>query len=98
MSLIFANNTEEDVFLKEELESFAEKHSNFKLHYVLVQPPEGWRYSKGFVSQEIIEKYLPVGKGEDSLVCICGPPPMIKFACTPALEKIGYPTEDVLIW
>lgn len=26
----------------------------------------------------------------DTLVLMCGPPPMIKFACIPNLEKLGF--------
>jgi NAD(P)H-flavin reductase len=34
------------MFLREELEALAEKHSNFKLWYTLVEPPADWTYSK----------------------------------------------------
>lgn len=26
----------------------------------------------------------------DTLIVMCGPPPMVNFACNPALEKLGY--------
>ena len=32
--------------------------------------------------------------GPDSLVLMCGPPPMINFACVPNLEKLGH-AEDM---
>jgi len=30
---------------------------------------------------------------EDTIVLMCGPPPMINFACKPALEKLEYDTK-----
>ena len=30
------------------------------------------------------------GPQEKSLVLMCGPPPMIKFACLPNLTKLGF--------
>lgn len=28
---------------------------------------------------------------DDTIVLMCGPPPMINFACQPNLEKLGFP-------
>lgn len=49
----------------------------------------GWRYSTGFINDEMIAKAL-FPAGPDSLVLMCGPPPMINFACVPNLEKLGH--------
>lgn len=49
----------------------------------------GWQYSSGFVNAEMIADHL-YEPSEDTLVLMCGPKPMIKFACHPALEKLGY--------
>jgi cytochrome-b5 reductase len=35
ISLIFANNTEEDILLKNVLDNLEEKHANFKVTYVV---------------------------------------------------------------
>jgi cytochrome-b5 reductase len=43
----------------------------------------------GFVSAEIIKDHL-FPPSADNLVLMCGPPPMINFACTPNLDKLGY--------
>jgi hypothetical protein len=40
------------------------------------------------------EHLLPAGP--DSIVAMCGPPPMIKFACIPNLEKVGYTAEQMV--
>ena len=51
-----------------------------------------WAYDIGFVSEDMIAKHLPP-PGDDTIILMCGPPPMIKFACNPNLDKLGYKTE-----
>ena len=36
-----------------------------------------------------------VAPEEDAVVFMCGPPPMIKFACVPNLEKVGFAPEQL---
>jgi NAD(P)H-flavin reductase len=44
VSLIFGNIAEQDILIREELDALAHKHpERFRLHYVLNQPPEGWK-------------------------------------------------------
>ncbi|KAK7576282.1 hypothetical protein V9T40_012568 [Parthenolecanium corni] len=90
LSLLFANQTEEDILLRDELEQVAKEHPDqFKFWYTVDRPTESWKYSSGFVSAEMIADHL-YGPSEDTLVLMCGPKPMIQFACNPALEKLGY--------
>jgi len=92
--LLFANQTEEDILLREELEQLAALNSDrFKLWYTVDRESEEWKYSKGFISENLIKEHMPP-PADDVLICICGPPPMIKFACIPNLDKLGY-TEDM---
>ena len=39
---------------------------------------------------QMIAEHLP-GPKESSLILMCGPPPMVKFACQQNLDKLGYP-------
>ena len=55
----------------------------------------GWKYSSGFISAEMISEHLPP-PGASTQILMCGPPPMIKFACLPNLEKLHY-TEDMYV-
>lgn len=42
VSLLFANQTEEDILVRSELEWLAKRHrDNFQLWYTLDRPPEG---------------------------------------------------------
>lgn len=93
MSLLFANQTEQDILLREDLEDIAEKNADrFKLWYTLDRPPEDWKYSSGFISADMIKNHLPP-PGDHTQILMCGPPPMIKFACLPNLEKLGFTPE-----
>lgn len=77
ISLIYANNTEEDILLREELDSFAiQCPEKFSVQYVLAKPPSGWTGESGFVTKEMIATYLPKAES-DAKVLLCGPPPMI---------------------
>jgi len=90
LSLLFANQSEDDILLRKELEEVAEEHpERFKLWYTVDRPTEGWKYSSGFINADMIEKSL-FPPSSDNLVLLCGPPPMINFACNPNLDKLGY--------
>eukprot|EP00731_Ephydatia_muelleri_P006177 Em0003g425a len=89
VSLLFANQTEKDILLREELEALATEHKNFSLWYAVDKGSEGWKYSVGFVNDEMISGHLPP-PSTTTQILMCGPPPMIKFACIPNLEKLGY--------
>ena len=55
----------------------------------------GWKYSSGFISAEMIAEHLPP-PGDTTQILMCGPPPMLKYACLPNLEKLGY-TEEMYV-
>lgn len=90
ISLIFANQSEEDILVRDMLEDLQQKHpTRFKMHYTLDRPPKGWQYSSGFITEDMIKAHLPP-PGPASMTFACGPPPMVKFACKANLEKAGY--------
>lgn len=88
--LIFANQTEDDILLRQELESISSK--NFHLYYTLDRPPIDWAYGTGFINYEMCRDHLPA-PGPETMLWFCGPPPMLKFACEPNFLKLGF-TED----
>jgi len=96
MSLIFANKTEDDIFLRKELEACREAHPNFSLHYTLDEAPDGWQYDSGYITEDMLRKHMPIDNPSDSLILCCGPPPMVQYACKANLEKCGYPMDNVL--
>jgi NAD(P)H-flavin reductase len=66
--------------VRPELEALAKAHpSRFQLHYTVDRAPDGWKYSTGFISKEMIADYLfSPEAGTLTQIFMCGPPPMIK--------------------
>lgn len=90
LSLIFANQTEADILVREDLEALQKQHpTRFKLHYTVDRPSAGWRYSSGFITAEMITEHLPAPSPK-TLIVMCGPPPMVQYACKANLDKLGY--------
>uniref|UniRef100_UPI0037E74FBC NADH-cytochrome b5 reductase 2 n=1 Tax=Semicossyphus pulcher TaxID=241346 RepID=UPI0037E74FBC len=97
-SLIFANQTEKDILLREELEEVQKNHPDrVKLWFTLDKPPQEWSYSSGFVTYDMIKDHLPTPSNE-VVVVLCGPPPMIQYACLPNLDKLGHKTENIFAY
>ncbi|KDO80791.1 hypothetical protein CISIN_1g0027241mg, partial [Citrus sinensis] len=97
MYVVYANRTEDDILLREELDDWAKKHDRVKVWYVVEKSiKEGWQYSTGFITEAILREHVPEGSG-DTLALACGPPPMIQFAVQPNLEKMNYDTKDSLL-
>ncbi|KAJ2592319.1 NADH-cytochrome b5 reductase [Coemansia sp. RSA 1797] len=94
VSVVFANVSEEDILLREQLELWAADHDQFDIHYVLNNPPAEWTGGVGFVSKEIIQEHLPA-PADDVKVLLCGPPPMVK-AMGALLGDLGYEAPRVI--
>jgi len=98
-SLLYANQTEEDILVRDELEALEKQFpARFQLHYTVDRPKEdgSWKGSTGFVSKDMIENHVVskgVSKGSTQ-VFMCGPPGMLKFACEPALKELGYGADN----
>lgn len=55
VDLIFANVTQEDILLREDLDKLAREDKGFRVHYVLDKPPAGWEGGVGYVTAEMIQ-------------------------------------------
>ncbi|XP_073021129.1 nitrate reductase [NADH] 1-like [Primulina eburnea] len=97
MYVVYANRTEDDILLRDELDEWAEKYPNrVKVWYVVQESvQEGWKYSLGFVTESILREHIP--GPEKTLALACGPPPMLQFAVNPNLEKMGYDIKENLL-
>jgi cytochrome-b5 reductase len=105
VNLIYANQTEDDILVREELEALVMKYpTRFSLWYTIDrlrdnQSKDEWLYDIGFISSNMVEKHLLFPKNvKDTQFLMCGPPPMIKFACLPALQSFGYTEKDWVIY
>jgi cytochrome-b5 reductase len=89
ISLVYANRTEEDILLRAELEKFARRYpKNLKIWYMLDQPPQKWKYGKGYVTSQVMAERLPA-PSDDTKIMLCGPPGMIN-ASKKALCSMGF--------
>ncbi|XHG06338.1 hypothetical protein AWENTII_009543 [Aspergillus wentii] len=91
ISLVYANRSEGDILLREELESFARRYpNNFKLWYMLDAPSEGWTYGTGYVNQAVLTEHMPA-PSPDTKILLCGPPVMVN-ATKKTLASMGFQT------
>ncbi|KAG0343760.1 NADH-cytochrome b5 reductase [Podila humilis] len=88
VNFIFANVNEDDILLRAELDLLSKKHPQFKVHYVLNNPPEGWTGGVGFVNAEMIKEHIPKPSSDMKLL-LCGPPPMVS-AMGKITQDLGY--------
>ncbi|KAJ2859257.1 hypothetical protein GGI22_003043 [Coemansia erecta] len=109
LTLLFANKSEDDIILRATLDDLAEKHSDqLKVHYVVDKASSrNWQGDVGYVTKELVQKYMPSPADKDVLVSACGPPPMMKAVSGPKapdysqgevggiFKELGYTSEQV---
>lgn len=100
VSLIFCNRTEDDILMRKEIDQADASlgPGRFHLWHVLSNDSsKEWRYGTGLIDKDIIQEHLfpTAWSAPDSnddppsrIVLLCGPPPMVNFACLPALTEI----------
>ena len=81
----------ESITFREEIDELKQKLDLSMVH-VLENPPEQWQGEVGFLTPEILNKYLPMER-RTLQYFICGPEPMMD-AVENALEKLPYSRED----
>ncbi|OUC46645.1 oxidoreductase NAD-binding domain protein [Trichinella nativa] len=93
--LIYANKSEQDILLFEELLNLEMKHpTRFRVWFTIdARKGKVWTYSIGFINSEIIKEVFPQPSA-DLLVLMCGPDAMIETACQPNLDKLGYARDN----
>jgi len=103
VKLLYANQTPNDILVREELETMVKEYPDrFSVWYTVdrVDAAASWKYDKGFISKTMIEQHCLFENGQkgQTQVFMCGPPPMIKFACLPALTELGFTEKDWVIF
>jgi cytochrome-b5 reductase len=92
ISLLYANQTPDDILMKDELDAFTNK--GMKVNYTVDRVPEGvvWGGFVGFVTEDMVKSTMPE-PGPDTLILACGPPIMVDKCLRPICEKLGYEFE-----
>ncbi|CAO3592814.1 unnamed protein product [Absidia cylindrospora] len=96
LTLIYANNSLEDILLKNELDRLERQYSDqFKVHHVLAIPPkESWNQGVGFVTTDTLASWMPP-PADDVQLLLCGPPDMM-IDIEKATAELGYnPTRSI---
>jgi predicted ferric reductase len=86
--LVYGNPDWENVAFREELEEMAGT-MNLKVVHVLEHPPADWAGETGFVTRDLLEKYLPHDRHTYQYF-ICGPDPLMNVAEV-GLRDLGIP-------
>lgn len=86
VTVLFANKSVEDIFLKDQLDKFAATNPNIKIIYVIDKAEEGveWKGEVGYINYDLIKKYAPP-VAEGNYIMMCGNKPMQK-GCFKAAE------------
>jgi cytochrome-b5 reductase len=93
--LVFANKAEADIIFREEWDQNTREHASFHCYHVLEQPPAGWSQGTGRITEAILREHLPP-PGPDSVIFLCGPPPMAD-ALEATLKGIGYSEQAIIL-
>jgi len=95
--LLYANQTPEDILCRDQIEEM-KKDPRFNVWYTVDRAPEsGWEYDVGFITEKMLHQHLPPA-GPGTAVLMCGPPPMIKFACLPNLKNLGFQDSECIVF
>lgn len=72
--MLYSNVTEQDILLREELETLQKKHpKHFELIFVLDKAGESWKGPIGFISADLIKKHISPPTLQDKVkIFICG--------------------------
>ena len=89
---IYCNNCWHDVIFREELEALKER-LNLRLVHVLTKPPPDWKGESGFVTQQLLLKFLP-DDAYNYEYFLCGPKPMSE-AVQQSLHNLEVPLGKV---
>jgi predicted ferric reductase len=92
--LIYGGRDLESLTLIEEIEQLKDR-LNLKVVYVLENPPADWEGEKGYITREVLERWLsPQRQRDRTEIFICGPIPMMN-AVEDTLAKMGFFSGDV---
>jgi predicted ferric reductase len=91
--LLYANNRLDDVAYRDELDAIADA-IDLTLVHVLAEPHPGWDGEQGFVTDDLIARYLPAERNDRWWYLVCGPPAMME-AAEEALCELGVPESRI---
>lgn len=108
-TLIYANLSPKDILLKDRLDRLAKQNpARIQVHYIVDKADESaWSGPTGYVSQELLQQYMPSPKENSAIIFVCGPPGMMDLISgnkakdysqgdlSGLLKNMGYTSEQV---
>ncbi len=88
LCLFYGTRNWDKVIFREELEQLRSR-LNLRLVHLLEDPPDGWSGETGYLTRDILSRWLPEERGGFEYF-ICGPVPLIRTAES-ALDGLGVP-------
>lgn len=92
VTLLWANQREEDICFKSELDRMTEEMPDFKRIYVLSREPE-WPGEKGHIDKDMLMRHIFAF--DTGMFFICGPPAMMESVRT-AVRSLGVSRKRIL--
>jgi nitrate reductase (NAD(P)H) len=92
ISLLYANQTPDEILLKDRLDELNSRGQ--RVAYTVDRVPDDtvWGGYVGFISADMVQTVMPP-PGEGTLILACGPPIMVDKCVRPICEKLGYTLE-----
>jgi predicted ferric reductase len=92
--LFWGNKTEADIIFREELEAMAAgEKPRLQVVHLLDKPGASWQGEKGYLSSDLLKKYIKEGFAEKTYY-ICGPPVMADLTLR-VLRELGVPADRI---
>jgi predicted ferric reductase len=76
--LFYGNRRWDRIVARDDLDTLAAGPLDFRIVHVLGEPPEDWAGERGFVTLEVMRRYLPADARRFDFF-VCGPTPMIRL-------------------
>lgn len=92
VTLLYGNQTRDDILGYNLLHEWQRDYSDqLEVIHVLSNEDDDSTYRSGYIDKNLIEEYVPTINSDDTLVLVCGPPPMYEALCGPrdATELTG---------
>lgn len=105
--MLYGSKVSSDILGQELVDNWARDHKDrFKVVHVLSEEPADteWTGARGYIDKELIKSNFPDSSGgDDTMLWICGPPPLYNALCGPRDKKeltglladMGYTAEQV---
>lgn len=104
-TMLYGSRVSNDILGRDLLDKWSEESSRLSVTHILSHEPEDsdWQGARGHIDRDLISKHMPSPDDKDSIIFICGPPPMYEALCGPRdakeltglLGEMGYSADQV---